>query len=180
MTTAQHTVSRFHLLDRPVAAPASCVVCGGYNNAVVDFNANVRGYGALYFCVDCLAEAGRVIGLIPAGEIATEKQYAERFIDSYLNDNDLVVIPRDFFDTASDAVNSLSDGLASAILHIPVEAASDVSDDTTEAAGDSSASDSKSGSGAEGNSGQSAGTNRRKRSNRVSNDPSDELFGESL
>lgn len=180
MTAVQHTVSRFHYLERPVAPPAKCMVCMGYNNPVVDFGMSIDRYGAVVICVPCITEAGRVVGLVSAGEVSAEKQYAERFIENYLNDNSLVAIPRDFFDTALDSVRGLSDALAGAILHVPVEAESDVSNSTAEAAGDNPEGSSSSGSEADGTSGQGSRSSRRKRPNVVSNDSGDEFLGESI
>lgn len=178
--TVQHTVSRFQFLERPVAAPSKCVVCGGYDRPVVDFGVSIQWYGAIVICTDCVGEAGRVVGLVSVGDVSDEKQYAERFISNYLNDNNLVAIPRDFFDTAVDSIRGLSDAIAGAVLHIPMETASDVPNDTTGAAADSSSSDSEQGSGTKRSSGQGSRSSRGRRSNDVSSDSGDALFRESI
>lgn len=60
--------SRFQLLPQPLVAPAKCVSCGSGTKPVIDFGVNIDWHGAVYFCVDCLTEAGVEIGLVRPDE----------------------------------------------------------------------------------------------------------------
>lgn len=61
---------RFRLLDRPVAAPGKCAVCGVVNKPVIDFNFDLDYYGVVYFCVDCLKAAAQILGLVDGALLA--------------------------------------------------------------------------------------------------------------
>lgn len=61
--------SRFTLLDRPVAAPGNCKVCGAADRPVIDFGANDE-FGAIYFCTECLTEVAKgALHLVDATEL---------------------------------------------------------------------------------------------------------------
>jgi hypothetical protein len=56
---------RVQLLNTPVAAPGTCILCGGADKPVVDFGKQIEWYGAVYFCMDCIREVSQVIGYVP-------------------------------------------------------------------------------------------------------------------
>lgn len=61
--------SRFVLLDRPIAHPGICRVCGASQKPVVDFG-STDDDGVIYFCVDCLTEVAKgVLNLVDASEL---------------------------------------------------------------------------------------------------------------
>lgn len=119
--TVQTSASRFHLVDRPTVLPAKCMVCGNGSRPCIDFGFNFDRYGAVYICVECITEAGRVVGLISPSDITSERLKSEQSSNKYLNDNDLVAVPREFYDVATDAVRNLSDALSAAVFTTPVE-----------------------------------------------------------
>lgn len=60
--------SRFRVLDNPILAPGTCIMCksaGGDGRQFVDLGITVDWFGCLYFCTYCVAEAGKLIGLEP-------------------------------------------------------------------------------------------------------------------
>lgn len=171
MTTAQPSVSRFQVVERPFALPAKCLVCGGGNKRSVDFGSNIRNYGAVYLCIDCVGEAARQFGFLSPGELVDSKLKAEQSLNTYLNDNNLVVISREQYNTIADAVRSLSDDFSLLGATIPVlddEAAAQEPDGSAESADDKS--DAK-----QPPAGQKPKSSRQRRSNDVPSDPSNEF-----
>jgi hypothetical protein len=63
------TRSRFVLLDRPLAHPGICKVCGASDRPVIDFGASDDS-GAIYFCVHCLTEVAKgALNLVDASDL---------------------------------------------------------------------------------------------------------------
>lgn len=53
----QKPLSRIQILDRPLAHPGKCVICGASRDddrSYVDFNFDIEYYGVVYFCTLCL------------------------------------------------------------------------------------------------------------------------------
>lgn len=68
---------RFKLLDRPMALPGKCAVCGAVNRPVVDFDMDLDVYGAVYFCVECLTCAAALLGMVD-GALLTRAELVQR------------------------------------------------------------------------------------------------------
>lgn len=59
--------SLIQVLDRPIVAPAKCVVCGssgGDDRKFIDFNFQIDWYGAVYFCTFCFIEVAQACNFI--------------------------------------------------------------------------------------------------------------------
>lgn len=73
--------SRFRVVDVPVLAPGTCVLCkspGGDGRQFIDLSIQVTWVGALYFCTECITEAARLIGLGPnTWDLASKNLHAE-------------------------------------------------------------------------------------------------------
>lgn len=162
--TVQSSASRFHWLEKPLMLPAKCMVCGAVDRPVIDFNFSMDYYGVIYFCESCIGEAARVIGFISPADGVTERLGTEQSVNRYLKSNDLVAIPRDFFELVSSSIAGLSDALAGSVLYVPVDDDEQVPDDVTGAAETDN-----------GTSGQSSKPSRKRRSNVVSSDSGDEF-----
>jgi hypothetical protein len=59
-------VGRFQLLPAPLMLPGVCACCGAGNKPVIDFGLQLEWHGAVYLCIDCITEAGTVVGLVPS------------------------------------------------------------------------------------------------------------------
>jgi hypothetical protein len=118
--TVQSLASRFHWLEKPAALPAKCVVCGAVDHPVVDFNFSMEYYGVVYFCESCLGEAARVIGFVAPQDLTTDNLGIEQSVNKYLTENDLVAVPRDFINMATDSVHSLSNVFATIVYDLPM------------------------------------------------------------
>lgn len=59
--------SRLHILDKPVALPGKCSLCGDTgsdNRKFIDFGLQLDWYGAVYFCSECIKELAQAINYI--------------------------------------------------------------------------------------------------------------------
>jgi hypothetical protein len=64
--------SRFRILDTPILTPGTCALCmspGGDGRQFVDFGKQLDWYGAVYFCTFCVAEAAKLIGMMPKKDL---------------------------------------------------------------------------------------------------------------
>ncbi len=138
MTISSPVLGRIQLLDRPFASPGKCAVCGSVTRPVIDFNFNLDWYGAVYFCVECMADAGRVIGLVPIEEMSALVQENLSTVISYCSANNLVVIPKEQYDAARSIVSALTSSFNdfSSIFPVPMERISESENATS---GDNSA-----------------------------------------
>jgi hypothetical protein len=60
--------SRVQVIDVPLLAPGSCVLCGtvgGDGRKFLDFGKSIKWYGAVYFCTECFREFAEGAGFIP-------------------------------------------------------------------------------------------------------------------
>lgn len=64
---------RFRLLDKPVAMPGKCSVCGSVEREVLDFGLDVEFYGAVVICVSCLTEAAGLLDMVPGSKLRTAR-----------------------------------------------------------------------------------------------------------
>ena len=63
--------SRVKILDAPVAAPGTCILCGTAgidDRKFVDFGKTVDWIGVIYFCSECIGEVSRALGWVPVAE----------------------------------------------------------------------------------------------------------------
>lgn len=64
--TEENPQSRFRVVDSPVLAPGTCILCkssGGDGRQFVDLAIQITWVGALYFCTFCVTEAAKLLGL---------------------------------------------------------------------------------------------------------------------
>lgn len=107
MTTAP-LQSRFQILEKPIRHPGKCAVCGSGTKPVVDMGITVQGYGVVYFCVEDLTDLASVIGMVSESEVSGLRIAAEQSVSEYLAQNNLKVVPNDWYDVVSASVSSLS------------------------------------------------------------------------
>ena len=106
---AQHPLSRFQLLQRPMVIPGHCAVCGTPNRPVVDFGMTLEFYGAVYLCEVCLTEAARTIGMVTAEEFAKVKAGLSQSLEDKLKSKGMRAVSNERFDILIMAINALSD-----------------------------------------------------------------------
>jgi hypothetical protein len=112
------STSRYKLLERPVALPGRCVTCGAVDRPVVDTNWNIDMFGAVYFCVSCLAEVARVIGMVPALEVQEAEANSAKAFHDYLVKHNLKVVGNEQFQYWADTLSNLSFDLTRG-SHVP-------------------------------------------------------------
>lgn len=87
--------SRFRLLDAPIAAPGTCILCksaGGDERKFIDLGIQVDWYGAIYFCTFCITEAAQILGLRSVENI---EQISASYNEMVQNYNDLLTLSRE-------------------------------------------------------------------------------------
>ena len=77
--------SRIQVMDTPVAAPGTCVICGvpgpcEDGRKFVDFGLLLEFYGVVYFCTECISPVALAAGYISSVEMETIKSLSEGFI----------------------------------------------------------------------------------------------------
>jgi hypothetical protein len=60
---------RFQLVDRPLAAPGKCAVCGAVDRPVLDFGFDLDDYGVVYICVDDFKAGALLLGLVDVSQL---------------------------------------------------------------------------------------------------------------
>jgi hypothetical protein len=80
MNARNPAVDRIQILERPMALPAKCIVCGGVDRPVLDFQFDIEYYGAVYFCVECLTDVVSKIGYAPVAEVEARELEARNVI----------------------------------------------------------------------------------------------------
>jgi hypothetical protein len=60
---------RFQIVDRPLALPGKCAVCGAVDRPVVDFGFDLDDYGVVYICVDDFKAGARLLGLVDVSQL---------------------------------------------------------------------------------------------------------------
>lgn len=71
MATEVSPQSRISVLDTPIIAPGTCILCGSAGDGertFVDFGKQVDWIGAIYFCSECFAEVATALGFIPVAK----------------------------------------------------------------------------------------------------------------
>jgi hypothetical protein len=99
--------SRFKLLDRPMAIPGKCVICGAVDRPVVDINWSIDYYGVVYFCISCLTEVATVIGMVDGKLLEDAELDSTRQFYKYLAKHELRVISNGQYDSWVNAVSNL-------------------------------------------------------------------------
>lgn len=128
MTALPSLNSRFQTVDRPVAAPGKCGVCGATDRECVDFGMDIDDYGVFYLCFHCIREGALTTGLVvTVEEYDAERMKAGQSIHDYLNAHNMRVVTNEFAST----VTGLVAGLPSAFpdLHVHLDNGDSASDD---------------------------------------------------
>lgn len=112
--TAQ-TSSRFKVLERPFVAPGKCAVCGAVDKPVVDFGFDLDWYGVVYFCLDCMTEISKTIGMVHSSELEAYEGKFEQSLQKYLTQHDYALVTNEFLVDAVHSFDRLS-ALAVSIL----------------------------------------------------------------
>ena len=104
--------SRFILLDRPIAHPGICRVCGAANKPVVDFG-QTDDEGCFYFCTDCLTEVAKgALNLVDASDLEVARLTATHALHQRDMAGELV---NGYIHT----LNNLHDDLISGLRNLP-------------------------------------------------------------
>jgi len=122
--THSPVLERFQLLDKPIAAPAKCAICGSVSKPVIDLNFNLDWYGAVYFCVECMQAAARAIGLVSIKEYTALAQENADIIIKFCEENGFVIVTREQYEQYKSFIGFLATSV-SAIANsfpVPVEA----------------------------------------------------------
>lgn len=69
--TTNPVQSRIQVIERPVAYPGKCAICGAVARPVVDWGLELEDYGAVYFCLDCIGQTATALGYVPGDEHAS-------------------------------------------------------------------------------------------------------------
>lgn len=122
--THSPVLERFQLLDKPIAAPGKCAVCGSVSRPVIDFNFNLDWYGAVYFCIECMQAAAKAIGLVSIKEYTALAQENADVIIKFCEENSFVIVTREQYEQYKSFIGFLATSV-SAIANsfpVPVEA----------------------------------------------------------
>lgn len=68
---------RFKLLNRPMALPSKCAVCGAVDRPVIDLDMDLDIYGVVYICVECMKAAATILGMVD-GALLTRAELVQR------------------------------------------------------------------------------------------------------
>lgn len=114
--TAQPLLSRFQIVERPLALPGKCASCGSTDRPCVDFGCDIEDYGVVYFCLTCLTEIAQVIGLVPEQRVRDAELEAGQSVTDWLNARDLKVITNEQLAVLTDGVTRLSTALVPVVF----------------------------------------------------------------
>jgi hypothetical protein len=82
MNAHNPAAEKVQVTERPMAAPAKCVVCGAVDRPVVDFGMSLDFYGAILFCVDCMGSIAYAIGYAPVAAVELREKDAQAIFDN--------------------------------------------------------------------------------------------------
>ncbi|MBK6555965.1 MAG: hypothetical protein IPG16_01715 [Comamonadaceae bacterium] len=118
--THSPVLERFQLLDKPIAAPAKCAICGSVSKPVIDFNFNLDWYGAVYFCVECMQAAARAIGLVSIKEYTALAQENADVIIKFCEENGFVIVTREQYEQYKSFIGFLATSVSAIANSFPV------------------------------------------------------------
>lgn len=116
---------RFKLLDRPMALPAKCAVCGAVDRPVIDFGLDVEWYGVVYFCTECFTAAAQILGLVDGSLLIRAELVQRHHEDQLLAAKD---VSDEYLSRFADLSREFTDRLLS-IRSVSTESESEVSAD---------------------------------------------------
>lgn len=114
--TAPSLTSRFQVVERPLAHPGKCAVCGSTDRPCVDFGFDVEDYGTVYFCLDCLTEVADVIGLVPEQRVRDAELETGQSVSDWLTSRDLKVVTNEQLAVLTANLTSLSTALVPVVF----------------------------------------------------------------
>ena len=76
-------IGRITILERPVALPGSCNVCGTSDKRVVDFGLSIPMHGAVYICVTCFTSVAGELGFIEKPKTDDFEARLKNYLESY-------------------------------------------------------------------------------------------------
>jgi len=116
--TALPLTSRFKLVEKPVAHPGKCVVCGAVDRPCIDFGMDIDDYGAVYFCTDCMREGGLAAGLIHPRMYEQAQLGAEQSLYKYLQERELRIVTNGFVECFNRLLDSLPNAFPDTHVHL--------------------------------------------------------------
>lgn len=116
--TALPLTSRFHMVEKPVAHPGKCIVCGAVDRACIDFGMDIDDYGAVYFCFDCMREGGLAAGLIHPDVYTHDTLGAKQLLHTYLYEHNMRVVSSEFMDNFNRLLDSLANAFPDTNVHL--------------------------------------------------------------
>lgn len=125
--------NRFKVLERPIAFPYKCNICGRVDKPVLDFGANTYD-GAIVFCLDCFKDAAETLGYSYNTRAASESEV----VANYLLTTNQELVSHEFLRVIADTVinfNNDNNGVASVLVgpqDAPIDRSSDVDDNQLE------------------------------------------------
>lgn len=112
---------RFQVLNRPMANPGKCCVCGAVNKPVVDFGLSLDWYGAVYICVEDMKAAARILNMVDR-ELLTQAELVRRPDAEKVRET-----TSEFVERVSDLVYEYADRF-SHVCSLPAEVQSEILD----------------------------------------------------
>lgn len=87
-------LSRFNVQESAIQAPGHCLICTGINGPFISTGVNVKFYGSVLICRQCLTEMNSIINpepkVKPVQPILSKVQYADMVSDLHDGVNALV------------------------------------------------------------------------------------------
>lgn len=102
--------ARFQRTEVPLVSPGICVVCGSATKPVIDFRANVNFYGAILMCVECIAEASALAGMVRRQHLEAAQERLSQSFEDELNQRELKAITHEQYELLALAFGSIFSG----------------------------------------------------------------------
>lgn len=112
LTSENKPTDRFQLTMKPMVSPAKCACCGAVDRPVLDFDMTIQFYGAVLLCITCLAEAGRIIGMVPGIELEAAELGATQSLSSQLTQLGMRAITDEQFESVWNIASDLGTALS--------------------------------------------------------------------
>jgi hypothetical protein len=98
-----NTGEKFQLVDEPFMLPQKCAACGTQKLIpYIDFGLNIKRYGRVYFCKECLIEAANVINY--TAPVSSQLEELERLKEKNANLTHLLTVDLHGLRTYLDSV----------------------------------------------------------------------------